>query len=208
VDSDGTFWAANEYARYAPYASANWGTTIAHFSLGSTQMTGQAPVLSPIADQTVASSQQTITVSLSATGSPAPTFSAAAQSLAYVVTQQTGTLTYVSVADNWGQRNEKWFQNPAGTWYFILPTGELDLWDGSYQQATGTSLGNVGASYYTNPTLLTNPPVNQPHATVTISGNTLTVTRDLSWTSGIVVTLTVSNSFGSDSKTFDVFVTA
>jgi hypothetical protein len=171
-------------------------------------VTGAAPMLAPMSNQTIPSSQQTLTVSLSVTnpsGDPL-TYSATGQSLAYVVTQMTGTLTYNSVWDNWGGRGEKWLQATDGTWYFILPSGELDRWDGS-GGANGTSLGLVGTSYYSDPTRLTNPPANQPHATFSFSGAMLTVTRDLAWVSGIVVTVTVSNDQGSDSKTFDVFVT-
>jgi hypothetical protein len=186
--------------------SNSFGSDSKNFNVFVTPATGRAPALSPIADQTIPPTQQVLSVALSATGTAPLTYTATAQSLAYVVTQMTGTLTYNSTFDNWGGRNEKWLLGASGQWYFILPDGTLYQWDGS-SQATGTSLGNVGLSYYTNPTLLTNPPVNQPHATVSVSGNTLTVTRDLTWTSGIVVTVTVSNSFGSDSKTFNVFVT-
>jgi hypothetical protein len=115
---------------------------------------------------------------------------------------------YDSTRDNSGGRNEKWLQDPQGQWYFILPTGELDVWDGG-SGANGTSLGIVGASYYTDPTLLTNPPANEPHATfmVTLSTNTLTITRDLAWTSSMVVTVTVDNGHGTDTKSFNLTVT-
>jgi hypothetical protein len=170
-------------------------------------------ILSAIPDQTIPSSQLTLDVSLSATnpsGNPL-TFSATGQSLAYVLTQQTGTLTYDPTFDNWGGRNEKWLLAAGGQWYFILPSGELDHWDGS-AAASGTPLGNVGTSYYADPTRLTNPPANQPHATfsfsgITLTGATLTVTRDPAWVSTVVITVTVSDGTKSDSKIFDVFVT-
>jgi glucose/arabinose dehydrogenase len=167
---------------------------------------GTAPTLAAVADQAAPSSQQTVNVSLSATGSPAPTFTATGQSLAYVLTQQTGTLTYVSRWDNYGSRSEKWLQAASGQWYFILPTGELDRWNAA-AGANGASLGNVGVSYYVDATRLQNPPANQPHATFAFSGTTLTITRDLAWISSIVVTVTASNTLGSDSKTFNVTIT-
>jgi hypothetical protein len=169
---------------------------------------GQPPVLAAIPDQTIPSSQQSLDVALSVTNPTghALTFAAAGQSLAYNVTQQTGSLTYVSIWDNYGGRLEKWLQDPTGQWYFILPTGELDRWDGG-SGATGTSLGNVGTSYYNDPTLLANPPVNQPHGSFSFAGSTLTITRDLAWISAMVITVTVSNDQGSDSKTFNLFVT-
>jgi hypothetical protein len=128
-----------------------------------------------------------------------------AQSLAYGLTQQTGTLTYQSVWDNYYGQNEKWLVSASGVWYFILPNGELYQSDGS-DAASGTLLGNVGSSYYADPTLLTNPPANDPHATLSISGNTLTITRDLSWVSNMVITVTAANAAGSDITTFTVFV--
>jgi hypothetical protein len=120
------------------------------------------------------------------------TYAATAQSLAYVLTQQTGPLTYASAYDNWGGRGEKWLQAGGGQWYFILPSGELYRWDGS-SQASGTLLGNVGASYYSDPTRLSNPPANEPHAALSVSGNTVAITPDLSWISGLVVTVTASD---------------
>jgi hypothetical protein len=176
------------------------------FNVSISATTGQAPVLSSIPDQTIPSLQQVVSVSLSATGTAPITFSATAQSLAYVLTQQTGTLTYFSIYDNYYGSNEKWLQAPSGQWYFILPTGALYQWDGS-GQASGTLRGNVGTSYYADPTRLTNPPANQPHATLGITGNVLTITRDLTWHSSLVVTVTATNAYGSDSKTFNVFVT-
>jgi hypothetical protein len=166
------------------------------------------PTLSPIPNQTVPSGQQVITVGLSASdpdGDPL-TFSATAQSLAYALSQQYGPLTYNSVWNNWGGRNEKWLQDGSGQWYFILPTGELDRWDGS-SGATGTALGNVGASYWTDPILLLSPPANQPHAALSISGSTLTITRDTSWVAGMVITVTVSDGLLTDSKSFTLTVT-
>jgi hypothetical protein len=170
--------------------------------------TGLPPSLATIPDQTVPASQLSLDVPLSVTnpGGDPLTFTAVGQSLAYVLTQSTGTLTYASPWDNWGGRSEKWLQSASGQWYFILPTGELDVWDGG-MGAHGTALGNVGSSYYADPTRLTNPPANQPHATFSFSGSTLTVTRDPAWDSAFVVTVTVDNGHGTDSKTFAVFVT-
>src|SRR5262249_40846266 len=59
------------------------------------------PVLAPIPDQTIPPGQQTLNVTLSVTNPGGGTlmFAATGQSLAYNVTQQTGSLTYVSVWD-------------------------------------------------------------------------------------------------------------
>ena len=167
---------------------------------------GQSPQVAPIPDQTIPSVQQVLIVPLSATGTAPINFTATAQSLAYVLTQQTGTLTYQSDFDNYYGQNEKWLVSASGVWYFILPNGKLYQSDAS-DAASGTLLGNVGSSYYTNPTRLTDPPANDPRATLSIAGNSLTITRDVSWVSTLVITVTATNAAGSDSTAFSMFVT-
>jgi hypothetical protein len=49
-------------------------------------------------------------------------------------------------------------------------------------------------------------PADEPHAGLDVSGNVLTITRDLAWVSGLVVTVTVSDGQGSDTEVFAVFV--
>src|SRR5262249_44131206 len=153
--------------------------------------------VSTIPDQTIPATQQSLNVTVNATDphGRALTYSAAGQSLAYVLTQQTGALTYLSYADGQGGSDEKWLGS-SSQYYFILPTGELYKWDGS-GSANGTLLGNVGARYYTDPTLLANPPANEPHASLSFSGNVLTISRDTAWVSAMVVTVSVSDGWAS-----------
>jgi hypothetical protein len=167
----------------------------------------QPPVLFPLVNEKVSPSQLSIPVPLAAIdpdGHPL-SFSATGQSLAYNLNQQAGGLTYYSVWDNDFGAGEKWLA--SGTqWYFILPNGNFYQWDGSLA-ASGTLLGNVGTSYYADPRLIATAQVNQPHATFSIVGNILTITRDPAWVSGIVVTVTVSDGQGGmDVKTFIVTV--
>jgi hypothetical protein len=175
----------------------------------STGTTNQPPVLAAIADRTIPASQASLMVPLSATdpdGDPI-TFTATAQSLAYVLAQARGFFTDGNLWLNYGGRNEKWVQGSGGLWYFILPSGELYQWDGG-AGANGTSLGNVGTSYYADPMRLVNAQANQPRATLSISGSTLTITRDTAWVSAIVVTVTASDGRGgASSRTFTVTVT-
>jgi subtilisin family serine protease len=168
------------------------------------------PVLAQPSNQTIPSSQTVLTVPLSATdpeGDPI-TLSASGQSLAYVLDQQYDFFTsgdfYVGVFG----ANEKWVQSAAiaSGWAFILPNGELRAWDGS-GSASGPLLGNVGRSYHDDPNRLINVPVNQPRATLSILGSTLTITRDPAWISAMVITVTASDGMGSDSRTFTVTVT-
>jgi hypothetical protein len=171
----------------------------------------QPPVLAPIADRTVPSSQQVLTVPLSATDpdGDALMFSATAQSLAYVLDQQYDFFTDGNFYENAFGASEKWVQSAAiaSGWALILPNGELRAWDGVSGSTGGTVLGNVGSSYHVDPNRLINVPVNEPRATLMVMGSTLTITRDLAWISALVVTVTVSDGFGgTDSETFTVTV--
>ena len=55
--------------------------------------------------------------------------------------------------ENWGGRGEKWMQSRAGDWYFILPNGELYLWDQS-AFALGTLVARLETAFHTDPNLL------------------------------------------------------
>jgi hypothetical protein len=182
---------------------------VSTYRMFNVSVTTQPPVLAPIADQTIPSSQQVVTITMSATdpGGLPITYSATGHSLAFVLTENTGTLTYHSERDNSGGRGEKWLLSASSQWYFILANGALYQSDGS-SAANGTLLGNVGASYYGDPTLLTNPPANEPHATLSFDGNTLTITPDTAWISSMVITVTASDGLATDNKLFNVFVTA
>ncbi|MCI0455949.1 MAG: S8 family serine peptidase [Gemmataceae bacterium] len=168
------------------------------------------PVLEPIANFTVPSAQQEVTVPLAASDpdSDPVTFTATAQSLAWVLTQQIGQFVYHPEFDNYYGQNEKWFQPAPEVWYFLLPTGELFRWNNT-SGANGISVGVIGVSYYQDPSRLQNAAADDAHVTLVISGNTLTITRDLAWVSGIVITVTASDGLGgTDTESFTVFVSA
>ena len=167
------------------------------------------PVLDPIADRSVPASQDVITVSLSASDpdGDALTFTATAQSLAYVLDQQLGLTFTGDFYENYGGRQERWLLGDGGQWYFLVPDGRLFAWDGVLNQATGTLVGNVGASYWEDPSLLYDAQPN-PRAAVTVSGGTLTIDREDGFIGAVVVTVTASDGRGgSDRETFTLTVT-
>ncbi|MCA9144684.1 MAG: hypothetical protein KDB05_17930, partial [Planctomycetales bacterium] len=57
--------------------------------------------------------------------------------------------------ENWGNRGEKWLKDRNNAWYFILPNGELYLWDGT-PRATGALIANLGPTVHADPRLLWN----------------------------------------------------
>src|SRR5262249_5796595 len=136
------------------------------------------------------------------------TFSASAQSLAYLFKQQYGLYTDGNLYSNYYGKQEKWVKGGGTGWYFLLPNGELYQWDGVTDDAVGTLLGNVGTSYHQDPYRLVNAAANDAHVSLSVSGTTLTITRDLSWVSAIVITVIASDGKGgTDSETFTVTVT-
>jgi hypothetical protein len=135
------------------------------------------------------------------------TFTATAQSLAYVLDQQLGLSFAGDYYENLYGRGEKWLLGAGDQWYFLLANGELYHWDGTPDQAVGTLVGNVGASYWANPTLLYDAQPDQPHATLSITGNTLTIERESGFLGSFVITVTVSDGILTDQKTFTVTVT-
>src|SRR5262249_38789023 len=151
------------------------------------------PVLASIADRTVPASQQVVTVPLSATdvnGDPI-TFSVTAQSLASSLRVQFALVSNGDFNFNAIGLQEKWLHGNGDGGYYLRPNGELYQWHAN--GAPATLLGNVGTSYYEDPMRLVNAAVNDPHATLSISGNVLTVTRDPGWVSAVLVTVTASD---------------
>ncbi|MCI0376980.1 MAG: PQQ-dependent sugar dehydrogenase [Gemmataceae bacterium] len=165
------------------------------------------PTVSDFADVTIPNSQQTVTANFSVSDPDGDTFSVAAAvaEWAFVLDQQFGFKTNGNLHLNWGGRNEEWILDANNKWYFILPNGELYRWNES-ATATGTLIGKVGVPYWTNPSALYNA-VGNAHASASVAGNTLTVTRDGSNFAGtLLVTLTASDAGLSASKSFHVFI--
>jgi hypothetical protein len=117
--------------------------------------TNQAPTLGAIPDQTMSSSQGTLTITLAASDPDGDslTYSASVESMAYHLDQTLGLYSGGDYFYNWGGRQEKWLQGNGGVWYFILPSGAFYQWGGG--GATGTLLAQLNPSYYNDPTTLT-----------------------------------------------------
>ena len=106
-------------------------------------------------------------------------------------------------------QNEKWMSGTSGTWYCILPNGQVRRWAGSMSATLQSAnlIATLNASYYANPSLLWNA---QPVTTlgVSINGNHLTITAPSNATGSFQVTATVSNGSLSASQTFTVSIAA
>jgi hypothetical protein len=178
-----------------------------------TVLANTAPTLDPIGNQTMKSSQGTLTVALSghdANGNSL-TYSAQVQggasNQAYQVKQQLGLSFAGSYYTNaWGMQ-EKWLLGTGNQWYILLPDGELRKWLGS-MTATLSAAGLVAtlnSSYYADPSLLWQA---QPAPTLVVTGNQLTIQVPSGFTGNFTVQVTVNNGFATATQTFTVTVTA
>ncbi len=115
------------------------------------------PVVSALANQTVPSGQDTLTVDVSATdpNNDAVFFSATAQSLALVLDTQLGLRTDGDLREAWFGAGARWLLDRNNNFHFILPDGRFFRWDGN-PSATGTLVGIPGATYFARIELLYN----------------------------------------------------
>jgi uncharacterized protein YkwD len=188
-------------SRSVTVGSTNYRLTI----LDNGSIQDHPPALEAIPDQSMAQSAGSFVYTLSATDpdGDALTFSASAVSQAYTLRQTYGLSGGGDDYFNWGGRGEKWLTGAGGSWFFILPSGELYQWDGG-NGATGTLVAPLETAYYADPSLLYNATVG---ATASVTGNLLTVTPVAGFVGKLMVTVTVSDGQLTDTKAFTLTVT-
>ncbi len=172
---------------------------------------GAALQISPIANQTLASGGS-LTLTLSG-NTPGIAYSAslinAGSSQAYQLEQQLQLRYMGSYYTNmWGQ-NEKWLSSASGTWYCILPDGQLRRWAGTMTATMQAAnlIATLTASDYADPSLLWNA---QPVSTVTLSvtGNQLTIQAPPGVTGTFQIQVAATAGGQSVAETFTVTVAA
>ena len=132
------------------------GTANEEFKVTVNPGTIQPPVLTPIADQTTtAGTAFNVTLSATNPNNGTLTFSARADTQAYVLEQQYGFHFTGNYYLNWGGKQEKWFESAANQWYFILPTVSCTCGI-TPATANGTLIATLATTYYTDPTSLFN----------------------------------------------------
>ncbi len=173
-----------------------------------------APTLAPIAGQSMLVGQ-TIAVKLPIThaANDPVTFSTQVidlAALAFQLDQQYGlTSSGNYYTDEFGY-NEKWLTNSKGTWFWLMPDGDLRLYAG-YPTATlqpANLLGTLNASYYANPALLWNAPVaSNPTTTLSVSNNTLSIASTVYWIGAYAIAVTATDGQHNPvTETFNVTV--
>ena len=74
---------------------------------------------------------------------------------ASVVDRELGLHFYQSLYENSGGRGEKWVRGSSGDWYFVLPNGDLHLWD-KKAGANGPLVVHIGVEFHAQPKRLHN----------------------------------------------------
>jgi len=177
-----------------------------------------APLLEPIADQSMSHSEDAITVELAATDADSDQLSYTARIVsedplaetAYNLDQQLNLYYEAANYENCFGLQEKFLLSEDGSWYYILPNGEFYSWGGSIESST--LLATFNAGYHTDPSLLFEAEAPRSvfvrsNVSVTVSDNVLTIDPAEGFAGEFNVCVTVSDGIATDEETFVVSVT-
>jgi hypothetical protein len=105
---------------------------------------------------------------------------------------------------NYLGQNERWIRDADNAWHYLLPSGELYRWEGSF--GTSTLMAELSSSVYDDPSLLTDP---QPVAVVAnVEGGVLTISADTSYSGAVHVRVIASDGHASVETTFLIVIQA
>jgi len=180
-----------------------------------TVLSGAAPVLAPIPDQTMSHTVDQIQVNLSATDNENDPLTFTAQVVnpnsLYQLDQQYGFYIDANFPENnyfYNARGvgEKYLRGPNNTWFLFWANGDLKQWGGSLNNLT--KIANVGPDVFNDPTLLWNAqPTPGDQIVATVNGSVLTLNPPANFVGSVQVTVTAHDGTGSNSKTFTLNVT-
>jgi hypothetical protein len=181
------------------------------FKVTVTTAANSAPVLAPIADQTMS---QTKTVPLSASDADGDPLSFSARTVSgsselYQLDQQLGLDYGGSYFTNNLRLGEKWIASSTSQWYIILPSGELRRWLGTIDSTLSDAalVARLSAEVHADPSLLWNASA-PPSVAYSFANGALTMQLQSAYTGSFVVEVTVSDGQLSASRTFTVTIGA
>ena len=126
--------------------------------------------------------------------------------VAYAIDQRLGLNFTGNLYQNYGGLNERWLQGNDGFWYFMTPSGQLYLWDGADNSATGTLLAHLDAIYYTEIERLHTAQPDQ--FVVSVIGDSLIIDPVGGFVGRFWVMIAASDGSKLDSEVFSVAVAA
>ncbi len=171
--------AANYAGTFTVEVSASDGssTTLEAFEVSVVNAT---PSLVPIPDQSMAIDQTTLDVVLDYSDADGTPLLASVEVIhpAYELDQTYGFWTNGNLYENTYGLQEKWLRGQDNGWYYILASGDMFRWGGSF--AASEHIETLDTRYYDDPILLID--AEPLAATAEIAGNILTINRELSLT--------------------------
>lgn len=101
---------------------------------------------------------------------------------------------------NYLGESERWIRDSQNHWHYLLPTGALHRWEGSF--AGSPLLASLGTDVYDDPARLTDP-VEVP-VEATIVDNVLTITGSADYIGEVLFELTITDGYQTHVTTFHV----
>ncbi|MCS7045021.1 MAG: S8 family serine peptidase [Gemmataceae bacterium] len=172
------------------------------------------PSLAPIADQSIPLGGSAVVV-LQAIPPQGRSLTYAAHlvtsvnSQLYQLREQLG-LRYLGdyYFNAWGAQ-EKWLGSQNGTWYCLLPNGQLRRWAGTMNTSLNPDnlIATLAPSVYAEPSQLWNAqPAAPPPARLVLEGNVLTIIPAPNFAGTFQVAVTVCDGVATATRTFEVIV--
>jgi hypothetical protein len=202
--------AASYVGSYSVAVTANDGLARSTTTFTVT-ITNTPPQLAAIAPQSMSTGQNALTVPLSATDAEGDPVTYTATVLTpsaslYQLDQRLQLHLYNGsyYTNEWGL-GEKWLVGADGTWYGLLPNGQLYRWAGliTTTMQPANLVATLDPTVYTYPQLLWNAqPPAAPAVTLSVQGNTLTLQRPAGLTGVFAVQVAASDGASSATQVF------
>ena len=159
-----------------------------------------------IGDQVMMENQDVMVVDLPSThpdGTPLAYAASVIGGTEYDLDQQYDFYVLNSYYENWGGHNERWIRGDGAEWFYILPDGSLNLWQGSFDSSE--QIASVGGHVYDDPTLLVDAGVP---SNVAIDGNQLLIDPLAGFVGSFEVDVVKSNGYANRVERISVTVEA
>ena len=166
-----------------------------------------APTLEAIDDQLVSRGQRRTLVPVVAADADGDTVlltASVVQPRTYQLDQEFEFSTPADYYTNWGGRQEQWIRDAQDAWHYLLPTGELFRWEGTFESST--RIASLESSHYDDPSLLTD--AQAVGLTAETADNLLTLRAAARFSGSVRVFVTVSDGVASATRMLTVEVVA